>query len=70
MKAAGHLEANRLVGSLFHCLSVAGKMNGEGLGGLPLHVENGGLPMFIHKYFTATWFEATFVPTSTLLTNT
>ena len=33
------MVADRLVGSLFHCLSVAGKKNGKGLGSLSLHVE-------------------------------
>ena len=34
------------MGSLFHCLRVAWKMNGKGFDGLPLHVENAGLPAF------------------------
>ena len=46
LKASEHVVANRLVGSLFHCLRVAGKINGKGLGGLPLHIENVGLAAF------------------------
>ena len=40
--------ADRLVGSLFHCLSVAGKrlVIGKGLGGLPLDDEHAGLSEF------------------------
>ena len=36
LKASGYVVADRLVGSLFHCLRVAEKMNGKRLGGLPL----------------------------------
>ena len=43
LKASGHVVAGRFVGSLFHCLNT-GKGNGKGLGGLPLHVGNAGLP--------------------------
>ena len=46
MNASGHVVADRLVGSIFHCLSVARKRNGKGLGSLPLHVENTELPEF------------------------
>ena len=39
LKTCGYEMVDRLVGSLFHCLSVAGKMNSRGLGGLLIHEE-------------------------------
>ena len=48
MKASEHVVADRIVGSLVHCLRVAGE-NGKGLGGLPFHVENVGLHNCSHN---------------------
>ena len=40
LKVSGHCMAERLVGSLFHCLSVAGKQSGKRLDGLLSHDAN------------------------------